>query len=147
MRVNRDELVSTGLELLLSQERGRLSFTGNLTVQSVDLTDTDAGETNRPENLPEVFGDAALRARLGRGFTGGVEARYTGEQFTIDPETGGDKKLEGKTRIDLEVARAWSSRLQTTVAMENVTDIAVYDLVGLPEPGRSVRFQVRFSGN
>jgi iron complex outermembrane receptor protein len=146
MRINRDELTSVGLELFASQRWGRFSLTGNFTAQSVDLTDTQAGVTNRPENLPELFGGAAVRARLGRGFTGGVEALYNGEQFTIDPETGDDRRLDAGTRLDLELTRRWGPRLETTLAVDNVTDTAIYDLIGLPRPGRSVRLQFQFFG-
>lgn len=146
MRVNRDELVSTGLELLASQRWGRLSLEGSLTAQSVDLTDTGAGVTNRPENLPELFGAASLRSRLPHGLRTAVVARYTGEQFTIDPVTGEDRLLGAGTRLDLEISRDWGSRLQTTLAVDNVTDSAIYDLIGLPRPGRSIRFQLRLSG-
>jgi iron complex outermembrane receptor protein len=146
MRVNRDELVSTGLELFGAQRLGRLSLEGSLTAQSVDLTDTGAGVTNRPENLPELFGAAALRSGLPRGFRGAAVVRYTGEQFTIDPVTGEDSRLAAGTRLDLEIARDWGPRLETTLAVENVTDRAIYDLVGLPRPGRSLRLQLRFVG-
>ncbi|MGH7507089.1 MAG: TonB-dependent receptor plug domain-containing protein, partial [Longimicrobiales bacterium] len=42
-RVNRDQLVSTGLEILASQQIGALSLAGDVTIQTVDLKDPDAG--------------------------------------------------------------------------------------------------------
>jgi iron complex outermembrane receptor protein len=146
MRVNRDKLVSTGVELFGSRRLGRLSLEGSLTAQSVDLTDTGSGASNRPENLPELFGAAALRSDIARGFRGAVVARYTGEQFTIDPVSGDDSRLAAGTRLDLEIARNWGPRLETTLAVDNVTDAAIYDLIGLPRPGRSVRLQLRLVG-
>ncbi len=146
MRVNRDEIASTGIELFYSRKWERLSLSGNLTAQSVEVTDTEARVTNRPENLPETFGDLRALARLGRGFTGSILARYTGEQFAIDPETGEDTRLDGETSLDLEISRVWGSRLETTLAVDNVTDSAIYEQVGLPRPGRTVRFKLRLFG-
>lgn len=146
LRVNRDELTSTGLELFASRDWGRYSFAANLTAQSVSITNTEAGLTNRPENLPEIFGGASLRARLWSGFVGGVQARYTGRQYAIDPETGGDARLDAGTCIDVEITRSWGSSLETTLAVDNVTNEAVYDLIGLPRPGLAARLQFRYTG-
>ena len=143
-RINRDKLASTGFELLASQRWGRFTFMGDLTVQSVDLSDPQAGVTQRPENLPELFGGASVRADLPRGFSGCVEADYTGEQFAIDPATGEDSRLDAGIRIDLELARCWGRHLETLLAVDNAADTAIDDLVGMPRPGRSVRLQMRF---
>ncbi|MEJ2722523.1 MAG: TonB-dependent receptor, partial [bacterium] len=53
MRVNRDELTATGVELLLSYRLGSVDVEADVTFQSVELTDTGADQTNRPEDLPE----------------------------------------------------------------------------------------------
>lgn len=152
MRVNRNRLESTGLELLASTTVGRVALGGDLTLQSVDLTDTDAGVTNRPENLPRAFGAAHLAIPLVLGVRAFAEARYTGSQFCIDPGTGVDTQLDAGTVINGELSRIWSlrsggpgwlGRLETRLSVENAADSALYDQCGLPQPGRLLRFQVR----
>jgi iron complex outermembrane receptor protein len=153
MRVNRDELNATGVELALSYRFGPVDVVANATIQSVDLTDTDADKTTRPEHLPEVFGDVGVRFPLVAGVVGRAEVWYTGEQYAIDAQTGKDTQLAGQEVFDLSVARRWPlriswgagffSRLETRLAVENIGDVALYDAWGLPEPGRRVRLEVR----
>jgi iron complex outermembrane receptor protein len=151
MRVNRDRLESMGVELLVSLAVGHATIGGDLTLQSVDLTDADAGVTNRPENLPEVFGSVHAAVALPLAFHATAEARFTGSQFCIDPGTGEDTRLAAGTVVNAEVARTWWSRsdagpfgrLDTRVAVDNLGDVALYDQCGLPQAGRLLRFQVR----
>jgi iron complex outermembrane receptor protein len=151
MRVNRNRLTSTGAELLLSVVIGRAVLGGDLTVQSVDLTDTDAGVTHQPENLPEVFGSVYASAALPAAFHARAEARFTGSQYCIDPGTGEDARLAAGATVNTEVGRTWWSardarwfgRLDTRVAVDNLGNVALYDQCGLPQAGRLVRFQVR----
>ncbi|HEX9893424.1 MAG TPA: TonB-dependent receptor plug domain-containing protein [Gemmatimonadales bacterium] len=152
MRVNRNRLESIGIELLGSTLIGPLAVGGDLTLQSVDLTDTDAGITNRPENLPEAFGGAYVRLRLPLGIRTGTELRYTGSQFCIDPATGDDTELQSGTVVNANVSREWRlrpanggwlSRLEARLALDNIGNVALYGQCRLPDPGRLVRLQVR----
>ncbi|MGH7501626.1 MAG: TonB-dependent receptor plug domain-containing protein [Longimicrobiales bacterium] len=151
MRVNRNELESTGLEFLVSQTVGRVSLGGDLTVQNVDLTDTEAEVTNRPENLPETFGSVHAEVPLGFDLSALAEARYTGNQFCIDPGTGEDRELDAGTRLNASLGKVWRlgaatgllSRLETRVSVDNLADTAIFDSCGLPQAGRLVRVQLR----
>ncbi|HET9275072.1 MAG TPA: TonB-dependent receptor [Gemmatimonadales bacterium] len=151
MRVNRDRLTSYGMEVLASTLVGRFTLGADFTLQSVSLTDPDAGITNRPENLPELFGSLYGRARLGWGLEAGAEARYTGSQYCLHPATGVDTRLSGGAVVNGELARQWQlrragglfQRLETTLSAFNAGNAALYDQCGLPQPGRLVRFQVR----
>lgn len=150
-RVNRNRLKSTGVELLASTVIGPVALRGDLTAQSVDLTDTEANITNRPENLPDVFGGAYARAMLPLGIRAGAEARYTGNQFCIDPATGNDAELASGAVFNSDVSRefrlrtagGWFSRIEARVAVDNLGNKAMYDQCRLPEPGRLLRVQVR----
>jgi iron complex outermembrane recepter protein len=150
-RVNRNRLTSAGVEVLASTVIGPIAVGGDLTLQHVDLTNTQANITNRPENLPNAFGGAYLSASLPLGLFMGAEARYTGSQFCIDPATGDDAKLGAGTVFNGDVGRefrlrtsgGWLSRIEARVAVENVGDKALYEQCRLPEPGRLLRFQVR----
>ncbi|HSG09681.1 MAG TPA: TonB-dependent receptor [Longimicrobiales bacterium] len=151
-RINSDQLRSTGIEVLFTQTVRSLVLGGDLTLQSVDLTDPTSSVSTRPENLPERSGSAHVRFPLGSsGFTAGAEARYTGTQFCQDPDSGSDVELEGGTWLNGDLARTWRlpttmnmlSRLETRLGVDNLSDKALYDQCGLPRPGRLLRLQVR----
>lgn len=152
MRVNRNELKSTGIELLSAHRLGRLDLAADFTVQSVDLTDTEADETHQPENLPEAFGSLSARLAAGAGVSVGARLDYTGHQFCIDPGTGEDAELKSGTLMGAHLARVWPlgstsggflTRLETRVAVDNLADTAVFDQCGLPMPGRRIRLELR----
>lgn len=152
LRVNRNELQSTGVELLASQRIGPIDLDGNVTFQSVDLTDTEADVTNRPENLPELFGRLNAQFPLLLELRGNAELDYIGNQFCIDPGTGNDRKLDAGSAVNAGLARTWAvrsrgaswvSRVEGRIAADNIGNIARYDQCGLPQPGRLLRFQVR----
>lgn len=150
MRVNSDQIRSTGIELLLSQTFGPVGVGADLTLQAVDLIDSD-NASSEPENLPEVFGGAYARFPLVLGIDASADARYTGTQFCQDPGTGDDTELDAGTRFNASVSRVFGvsarqgalSRLELRAGVDNLTDTALYDQCGLPEPGRLFRFQVR----
>jgi iron complex outermembrane receptor protein len=151
-RVNRNQLRSTGAELLASAAFGPLALAGDLTLQSVELRDPGADATNEPENLPSVYGSLDASVQLPLDLRAGAEARFTGEQFCVDPDTGGDRTLDAGTRFDARLSRVWSfsgsrsswlSRFETSVAVDNIGEETIYDSCGLPQAGRLLRFQVR----
>ena len=152
MRVNSDELNSTGVEVLLTQVAGPFRYGGDLTLQSVDLVDPANAASTRPENLPGTSGSVYFSFPVVGGFSATAEARYTGAQFCQHPDTGADVELDGGTWLNGNVGRTWSvrpsrggafSRLETRVSVDNLANTALYDQCGLPRPGRLLRFQVR----
>lgn len=151
MRVNSDEIRSTGVELLFSQTFGSLALDGDLTLQRVDLTDPGTSLSSEPENMPEQMGRIRLGAPLLAGFSGSAEAEYTGSQFCQSPDTGADIKLDGGTWWNGLLSRIWNlplssgmaQRVETQVSVDNLADVALYDQCGLPRAGRLFRFQVR----
>ncbi|GMV06195.1 MAG: hypothetical protein AMXMBFR53_24710 [Gemmatimonadota bacterium] len=152
MRVNSDELNSTGVEVLLTQISGRFQYGGDLTLQSVKLVDPANAVSSEPENLPGASGSVYLRFPMGSGLSATAEARYTGSQFCQDVDTGADVRLDGGALLNADVARTWGltpsrggifSRLETRLSVDNLTDRALYDQCGLPRPGRLLRLQLR----
>ncbi|MGH7129106.1 MAG: hypothetical protein ACREIV_11100, partial [Planctomycetaceae bacterium] len=84
--------------------------------------------------------------------TGAAEARFTGEQFCLDQDTGADRELDAGTQFNASLARIfplraagspWLSRLEVRVTADNLTDTAIYDSCGLPQGGRLLRLQLR----
>ena len=150
-RVNSDRLRSTGIEVLFTHTVGVVTLGGDLTLQSVELIDPGTSVSTHPENLPEQSGSANVRLPLGGGFTLGAEARYTGTQFCQDPDSGADVELDGGTWINGDLTRTWAlpsgmgmlSRLETRLAVDNLSGTALYDQCGLPRPGRLLRLQIK----
>lgn len=142
-RLNRDRLDATGLELMATQEWGRLSASAHLTLQSVELADPSAATARRPENLPEAAGGLGLRGRLPGGWTARLDAAWTGEQFAIDPASGLDSRLAPSLRCDLGVSRALGRHLVATATVANIGDTVCLDQVGLPQPGRALSVLVQ----
>jgi iron complex outermembrane receptor protein len=156
-RVNRDEIRSTGLELLAGWSPagpGGVSFTGDLLAQRVRLYDvTLAGGMpgeRRPEHQPELRGSFDVGVPLPLGLRANALARFTGRQFCVHPELGRQVELGAQTVADAALSRTWSAAaraagrllgsVRTTLAVDNVADATVYDQCGLPQPGRTIRF-------
>lgn len=153
MRVNRDELESQGLELLVNGRLGPVALTAGATAQSVTLTDTEAQASHRPENLPELFGDLTVNFPLPLGLEGRTRLEYTGDQSVIDVGTGNDAKLDGKAILHASLSREWPfgvalaggmlRRVTARLTAENLGDVALYEAWGLPGPGRRFRLELR----
>jgi iron complex outermembrane receptor protein len=131
---------------------GDVTVAADLTLQSVDLIDPRAGLTTRPENQPSVYGSVNVRFPLPFDVRAVTEARFTGSQFCVDPDTGADRELDAGTRLNVDLSRVftvrpagagWISRLEARAGVDNVADTAIYDQCGLPQPGRLFRVQVR----
>ncbi len=149
-RVNSDELLSQGVEALFSQALGsRFEIGGELTLQSMELTDPSTSTNKNPENVPERAGSAHVRVQLGHGLAGTLESEYTGTQYCIDPNSGEDLRLDGGSWFNATLSKVWSlsrgggRRLETTLTGLNLADNALYDSCGLPRAGRLFRIQMR----
>jgi iron complex outermembrane receptor protein len=147
MRVNSDELVSTGIEVLFNQSFGAVSVGGDLTLQTTALEDPSTSVSSRPENLPGRAARGWVAFPIAAGFTATAEAEYTGPQFCQDPDSGADVELAGGTWLNATLSRTWSlgsaRRLQTSASADNLADSALYDQCGLPRPGRLLSVSVR----
>ena len=142
-RINRDRLDATGLELMATQDWGRLSASTHLTLQSVELADQAEGTERQPENLPEAAGGLGLRGRLPGGWTTRLDATWTGEQFAIDPATGLDSRLAPSLRCDLGISRTMGRHLEVSATLANLGDTVCLDQLGLPQPGRTIAVLVQ----
>lgn len=151
-RVNRDQMRSTGIELLASRAFGAVSLAGDLTLQTVDLIDPSTDTNSEPENQPSSFGSISVGLPLPLEFGAKAGVQYTGGQYCIDFTTGENIRLDGGSHINADVARVWNlgsagngwlSRLETRIAVDNLGDAAIYDQCGLPRGGRLFRFEVR----
>jgi len=151
-RVNADALRSTGVEVLASQSFGSLSVRGDLMLQRVRLIDPGSSASTEPENLPEAEWGLEASLPFGAGFSANAGVRYTGTQFCLDPDTGGDRELDGGAWLSAGLAKSFSfgggragafSGLEVSAFTENLGDVALYDQCGLPRPGRVIGARIR----
>ncbi len=143
-RENRDEMRSTGIELLAGARLGATSLTADLTLQRVRVLDPTApGGERDPEYQPSLAGKLDWTAPLPFRTRGTVAASYAGRQWCVHPDLDVDVALDPSGRLDLEIGRAWGP-LETVLSLDNVADAAVFDQCGLPQPGRTLRLRLRF---
>ena len=149
-RENRDQIRSTGLELLGGWSSPALSMTADLLLQHVRVIDVAAASERHPENQPAFRVGADATAPIAWGVTGIIGAEYVGAQYCLHPDLGREISIAGKGRANAAVEREWRLRgnaaggllrtLRTTLSLDNVADAAIYDQCGLPQPGRTLRF-------
>lgn len=151
MRINRDEIRSTGLELLTGWRWPRLAVEGDLTLQRVKATEPGAAvQAPHAEYQPGVSGNLDLTASLAARLQATAGVEYMGRQYCVDgAQPDGYAAIAPVTALDLGIGRDWRLRqagafrtVRTTFVVDNVTDTNRYDQCGLPQPGRTFRVQV-----
>ncbi|MDX1674101.1 MAG: TonB-dependent receptor [Longimicrobiales bacterium] len=153
-RVNRDLIRSTGLEILAGYSVGRFALETEVTLQNVEVVEPGATGV-RAEYEPEIAGGVGGTVPLLAGIEAGAEVEYWGRQFCSTPDPGLESyvTLDPSTRADLQLARTFRlpdgpatfQRLGLELAVDNLADSAVYDQCGLPQPGRTLRLQIRLN--
>lgn len=162
-RINRDEVRSTGLELLGGWSSARadadgaargVALTGDLLVQRVRVRDPllagAAATEQRPEHQPAVRGSAMVGVPVALGVRAAAGGRFTGRQLCVHPDLARQVDLAAQAVADAALTRAWGARaggarggrlrhVRATLALDNVGNATVYDQCGLPQPGRTLR--------
>lgn len=146
-RMNRDQLGSQGLELLGGWNRGSFSVTGDALIQRVRLRDPAISATERrPEHQPQFRAGTDAAFPVAAGVRGRLGLNHTGVQYCLNPDLGRTERLRGQTWLNAGAERAFAlrssgllKRLQTSLAIDNLSNSAVFDQCGLPYAGRTVR--------
>lgn len=160
-RINRDEIRSNGLELIADWSSARnsaadggraVTLTADLLVQRVRVRDQglagDLPSERRAEHMPELRASLHLGVPVVMGIRAAGALRVTGSQYCQHPELGQMVQLGGQAAGDLALTREWVAEsrrwgnLRALLAVDNISDAAVYDQCGLPQPGRMVRVGV-----
>ncbi len=149
-RVNRGEIRSTGVEVLGSWAAPLgTTLSGDATLQRVRLMEPGAGSPGEPEYEPALAGRLGVSAPLAPRLAAAADLRYVGRQKCVSPDTPEMLPVPASTvadaslRAELRLGRARFSRLSALLAVDNVADSAVFDQCGLPQPGRTLRLQIR----
>lgn len=155
-RVNRDRIRSAGVELLggiafTSDAWRAVTLTGDATIQDISISDQLAGGIRHAENNPELRGMLELGLPLPARLRGFANARYTGTQYCLNADTGGEMELRARTQANLALERRFTLAtrgavrgLRAVLALDNATNVAIYDQCGLPQPGRTLRLMLSF---
>jgi iron complex outermembrane receptor protein len=147
-RINQDQVRSRGLELLASGNLGPLGWSGDLTLQRARGITPEGGEV-RLEYEPAVAGKLSAFLPLPLDLEGSASARFMGRQYCENPELGGLDSFDGSRHVDfglrrvLNVGYGFVGRAEARLSLDNATDAVVLDQCGLPQPGRTLRLQVR----
>lgn len=152
MRVNRDRIESSGVEVLGGLVFGAnapraVTLNGDATLQRIAIFDQTANDLQRhAENNPETRGRLELGVPLPAQVRAFVTARYTGRQYCLNADTRREDELPGRSVSDLALQREFAVAnrgplrvLRALVSLDNAGDVAVYDQCGLPQPGRTLR--------
>jgi iron complex outermembrane receptor protein len=146
-RVNRDEMRSTGLELLGGYATGGMQLSADALIQRVRIADPAVSGTERkPENQPDLRLGADVRFPAVAGFTVRASVDHAGRQYCVNPDTQRNQALAAQTWTGGGIERGFAlrrgdvfSRLVASLAIDNLTDAGVYDQCGLPQAGRTLR--------
>ena len=148
-RVNRDQVRSTGLEVLTAGNLGALTYGGSFTLQRVRIRDPVAsGQDEMAEYAPALSGTINLGAVIPGDLALTGFFRYRGVQYCQNVEVAGLDRMDASATVDVEARRAlyggrgvsrWA--LEATMGVANLTDSTVLDQCGLPQPGRTLRIQ------
>jgi iron complex outermembrane receptor protein len=153
-RVNKDRIESSGAEILagftFGNDRERaITLSGDATIQRIRLYDMTAGDAQRhAETNPEMRANLNLGVPLLMSWRGNVGARHTGSQYCLAGSTG-ETRLDAQTISDLSVERTFSfagmfRSIRALIALDNVGNATVFDICGLPQPGRTLRAMFSF---
>ena len=149
-RVNRDGIRSTGLEMVASGGWRAVQYSADVTLQQAWQIEDGSDLRTRPEYEPGVVGgfDMAVPVPGELSLSGGY--RFVGSQFCLNAESASMDKLSRTHRFDLQLRRFFAfegrsalANVDALVSVTNLTDNAIFDQCGLPQPGRTFRVQLR----
>lgn len=151
-RINRDRIRSIGLEVLAGYSVGRFALESEFTIQDIEVIEPGSPGV-RAEYEPELIAGLGGTVPLFAGIEAVAEVEYLGSQYCSTPVPGAEdyEELDASTRADVQFARTFRldrtiatfQRLGLELAFDNLTDAAIYDQCGLPQPGRTLRLQFR----
>ena len=149
-RVNRDGIRSTGLEMVASGEWRAVQYSGDLTLQQAWQIEEGSDVKIRPEYEPSVVGGFSVSVSAPAEFRllGGYH--FVGTQFCLNANSTSMDKLTRTHRFELQLRRLFAfeggsalGNADALVSVTNLTDNAIFDQCGLPQPGRTFRIQLR----
>ena len=149
-RVNRDGIRSTGLEMVASAGWRGVQYSGDLTLQQAWQIEDGSGVKTRPEYEPGVVGGFRVAALAPGEFRLSGGYRFVGTQFCLNADSASMDELRRTHHFELQLRRLFAveggstlANVDALVSVTNLTDNAIFDQCGLPQPGRTFRIQLR----
>ena len=149
-RVNRDGIRGTGLEVVGSGEWRAVRYTGYLTLQQAWQIEENSGVKTRPEYEPSVVGGFSVAVPAPGDFRLSGGYRFVGTQFCLNADSASMDRLRRTHRFELQLRRLFAlegrsalANVDAMVSVTNLTNNAIFDQCGLPQPGRTFRIQLR----
>ena len=149
-RVNRDDIRGTGLEVVASGGWRAVRYTGDLTLQQAWQIEEGSGVKTRPEYEPSVVGGFSVAVPAPGDFRLSSGYRFVGTQFCLNADSASMDRLRRTHRFELQLRRLFAlegrsalANVDAMVSVTNLTDNAIFDQCGLPQPGRTFRIQLR----
>ena len=149
-RVNRDRIRSTGLEMVASGGWGSVEYSGDLTLQQAWQIEDASGDRTRPEYEPSVVGGLDVATHLPAEFRVSGGYQFVGRQYCLNVDSASMDRLTRTHRFDLRLRRLFAfegrsalANADAIVSVTNLTDNAIFDQCGLPQPGRTFGIQLR----
>ncbi len=137
-RINTEGYLAYGFEAeIQTRISDALSLQGHATLTRYDRRGDASFLTERPTRQVQ----AALSYQPTSAFDGRLRLRHQSGAFSLD-DTGGRVKLPSGTAVDLEAGVVFSRSYRGYLRLENAFDAEVVPQLGLPAPGRAVRFGV-----
>jgi len=106
--------------------------------------------TTRPEYEPAAVGGLGLATELPAEFRVSGGYRFVGKQVCLNADSSSMDRLKRTHRFDLHLRRLFEyggrstlANVDALVSVTNLTDNAIFDQCGLPQPGRTFRIQLR----
>lgn len=140
LHVNRSVVEAEGAELAVGwSPTPALTARADLTWQDLEDPASDRPLLNQPERIASVRLDwratEALRAWL--------EGRYLGESLDVQIPVPDRTRVDDATLFDLALTWRWTRALEVEARVDNLTDEDHQQLIGFPQPGRSLRVGLR----
>jgi iron complex outermembrane receptor protein len=127
-----------------------MQYSGDLTLQQAWQIEDDSGVKTRPEYEPGVVGGLGVVTPAPGDFRLSGGYRFVGTQFCLNADSPSMDKLRQTHRFELQLRRLFAfegrsalANVDALVAVTNLTDNAIFDQCGLPQPGRTFRIQLR----
>lgn len=140
MLVNRNRVDTRGLEIA---GRYAMNETWSVDGSVTHAKSRIASSGNELRNRPDWRGGVGVHWAPVSALRFSASATYVGQSFDSSIATG-DVDVDAYTRVDLSAVWQVSAKLQTYLAVDNVTDEKYQQFVGFEERGVMPRIGVRF---
>ena len=127
-----------------------VQYSGELTLQQAWQIEEVSGVKTRPEYEPSVVGGFSVATPAPGDFKLSGGYRFVGTQFCLNADSTSMDRLRRTHRFELQLRRLFAlegrsalANVDALVSVTNLTDNAIFDQCGLPQPGRTFRIQLR----